>query len=182
MKTRKEVNDLLSRTIVKGSEYIEVPQRIQGFWELFPNGSIVTEELEDSGQRCKYKASVYNEGSLLATGHAFEDRKGAVNSTSYIENCETSAVGRALGFLGIGSTESIASADEVSGAIALRNAGEDPVAAAKRRLWEAAKAYAAERGADPKAVIRGVGKRPDAKMGDPAWLASVAAEFEAGGE
>lgn len=182
MKTRKEVNGLLSRTNIKGREYIDVSQRIQGFWELFPDGRIVTEELEDDGQRCKYKAGVYDGGSLLATGHAFEERKGAVNSTSYVENCETSAVGRALGFLGIGSTGSIASADEVRGAIALRNADKDPLAAAKKRLWEAAKAYAAERGADPKAVIRGVGKRPDAKMGDPAWLASVAAEFEAGGE
>lgn len=57
----------------------------------------------------------------------------------------------------------------------------DPVAAAKQRLWAAVKAYSAERGADPKAVIEGVGKRPDAAMGDPAWLASVAAEFEKGG-
>ncbi len=54
----------------------------------------------------------------------------------------------------------------------------DPLAAAKGRLWAAVKSYAAERGADPKAVIQGVEKRPDAKMGDPAWLASVAAEFE----
>ena len=54
----------------------------------------------------------------------------------------------------------------------------DPLAAAKGRLWAAVKSYAAEHGADPKAVIQGVEKRPDAKMGDPAWLASVAAEFE----
>lgn len=58
----------------------------------------------------------------------------------------------------------------------------DPLAEAKQRLWAAVKGYAAEHGADPKAVIDGVGKRPDARMGDPAWLASVAAEFEAGGE
>ncbi len=178
MTTRKEVNELLSRTNIKGREYIDVSQRIQGFWELFPNGRIVTEELEDNGQRCKYKASIYNEGDLLATGHAFEERKGMINSTSYVENCETSAVGRALGILGIGSTESIASADEVNGAVALQNAGKDPLAAAKGRLWAAVKSYAAEHGADPKAVIQGVEKRPDAKMGDPAWLASVAAEFE----
>lgn len=55
----------------------------------------------------------------------------------------------------------------------------DPVAAAKQRLWAAVKSYSAERGADPKAVIEGVGKRPDAAMDDPAWLDSVAAEFEA---
>lgn len=57
----------------------------------------------------------------------------------------------------------------------------DPVAAAKQRLWAAVKSYAAERGADPKAVIQGVEKRPDARMGDPVWLSAVAAEFEAGG-
>ncbi|WP_417351176.1 ERF family protein [Gordonibacter pamelaeae] len=57
----------------------------------------------------------------------------------------------------------------------------DPVSAAKQRLWAAVKAYAAERGADPKAVIQDIEKRPDAKMSDPAWLSAVAVEFEAGG-
>ena len=40
-----------------------------------------------------------------------------INKTSYIENCETSAVGRALGFIGLGSENSIASLEEVANAI-----------------------------------------------------------------
>ena len=50
--------------------------------------------------------------------HAYEKEGSTfINKTSYIENCETSAVGRALGFLGIGIDGSVASADEVKTAI-----------------------------------------------------------------
>jgi hypothetical protein len=49
---------------------------------------------------------------------AQEDKAASmINKTSYVENCETSAVGRALGFLGIGIETSIATADEVSMAV-----------------------------------------------------------------
>ncbi|MCX7002298.1 MAG: hypothetical protein NTV22_03380 [bacterium] len=52
-------------------------------------------------------------GRVIATGHAFEKQgSNYVNRTSYIENCETSAVGRALGILGIGVDTAIASAEE----------------------------------------------------------------------
>ena len=55
---------------------------------------------------------------IRATGHA-EEYMGSsyINKTSFIENCETSAIGRALGLLGIGIDTSIASAEEVSNAI-----------------------------------------------------------------
>ena len=53
-----------------------------------------------------------------ATGHAHEDRNSSsINKTSYIENCETSAIGRALGALGIGSDEFISSAEELNNAL-----------------------------------------------------------------
>ena len=57
--------------------------------------------------------------SLLATGYAQEtvSKNQNINRTSMLENCETSAVGRALGFVGIGSVDSIASADEMNKAI-----------------------------------------------------------------
>ena len=109
---RNEINKRLKRTNIKGRDYIEVNQRILAFWELCPNGRITTELLADDGKRCTFKASVYDGDNLLATGHSFEFQgAGMVNKTSYVENCETSAVGRALGMLGIGVTESIASAD-----------------------------------------------------------------------
>ena len=56
---------------------------------------------------------------VLGQGTAYEKEGSSnINRTSYIENCETSAVGRALGMAGFGIDTSIASAEEVSGAIA----------------------------------------------------------------
>lgn len=129
---RNDLNKRLKRTNIKGRGYIEVNQRILAFWELYPNGRIITEKLSDDGKRCDFKASVFNGDNLLATGHAFEFQSaGLVNKTSYVENAETSAVGRALGILGIGITESIASADEVQSAIAHQEKGEEPVISPK---------------------------------------------------
>ena len=198
MSSRKEVNDRLTRTNIKGRQYIDVAQRIQGFWELYPQGRIVTEMVADDGKRCVFKAEAYDmaEGGagLLATGHAYEVNSGrGVNATSYIENCETSAVGRALGMLGIGSTDSIASADEVMNAqqrqaqaakTAKKPASapqpqQDPLKAAKARLWHALQNYAAEHGGIADQLLEGVKKRPGAQMDSPEWLEDVASEFEA---
>lgn len=198
MSSRKEVNDRLTRTNIKGRQYIDVAQRIQGFWELYPQGRIVTEMVADDGKRCVFKAEAYDmaEGGagLLATGHAYEVNSGrGVNATSYIENCETSAVGRALGMLGIGSTDSIASADEVMNAqqrqaqtakTAQKPAPapqpqQDPLKAAKARLWHALQNYAAEHGGIADQLLEGVKKRPGAQMDSPEWLEDVASEFEA---
>lgn len=61
---------------------------------------------------------------VLGTGTAYEKEGSTfINKTSYIENCETSAVGRALGMAGFGIDTSIASAEEVQNAIA--NQGTD---------------------------------------------------------
>jgi len=58
------------------------------------------------------------DGNIVSTGYAQEEKTSSfVNETSFVENCETSAVGRALGFLGIGIKDSIASADELVVAI-----------------------------------------------------------------
>ena len=119
------VNSRIRTTNIKGKDYAEVNQRVLAFWELFPEGRIRTEVLEDTGTRCTVVASVFRsteEEWPAATGTAFEERKGSINSTSYLENCETSAVGRALGMLGIGATEALASAEEVAGAIAQQEA------------------------------------------------------------
>lgn len=199
MSSRKEVNDRLTRTNIKGRQYIDVAQRIQGFWELYPQGRIVTEMVADDGKRCVFKAEAYDMAErgagLLATGHAYEVNSGrGVNATSYIENCETSAVGRALGMLGIGSTDSIASADEVMNAQqrqaqaaktaqkpapAPKPQQQDPLKPAKARLWHALQNYAAAHGGIADQLLEGVRSRPDARMDDPEWLEDVASEFEA---
>ena len=65
------------------------------------------------------KATAYDElGRILATGHALEKESASyINQTSYIENCETSAIGRCLGIIGIGLTDAVASAEEIKGQI-----------------------------------------------------------------
>lgn len=115
---RHSLNEAIPRVNIKGKQYATVDARVLAFWELYPEGAIQTELLKDDGDVCVFKALVYDCGALIATGHAFEERNASyINKTSYLENCETSAVGRALGMLGIGSNGSIASADEVQGAI-----------------------------------------------------------------
>lgn len=106
---------------IKGKEYAQVNQRIKVFRMLFPEGCISTEILKLDNEMCVMKASVYDSNNkLLSSGTAYEmknDKTSFVNKTSYIENCETSAVGRALGMLGIGIDVSIASYEEVQNAV-----------------------------------------------------------------
>jgi hypothetical protein len=65
------------------------------------------------------KATIsYPDGRVASVGHAFEKQDASrINQRNHVENCETSAVGRALGLLGIGSDGSIATYEEVSNAI-----------------------------------------------------------------
>lgn len=101
---------------IKGKEYVTVAERVRGFNENFPNGSITTEVTQE-GTYVRCKAIVTPDVTLPArffTGHSEEDRtQGNINKTNATENCETSAVGRALGMMGIGIVEGIASADEM---------------------------------------------------------------------
>lgn len=117
-KELQRANAEIKTTDIKGKEYAEVNQRIKAFRMLFPNGSIVPkiEDLRDG--ICVMKATVADEnGTILAVGHAYEKEGSTfINKTSYIENCETSAVGRALGMLGIGIDTSVASYEEVANA------------------------------------------------------------------
>lgn len=113
---------------IKGKDYVQVNQRVIAFRKLFPEGMIETEIVKLEDGVCVIKAMVYDGSHLMATGHAYEKEGSTfINKTSYIENAETSAVGRALGFLGIGIDESIASAEEVETAI-LNQGSKDPVA------------------------------------------------------
>ena len=85
---------------------------------VYPDGRIETEIVALKDGVVVFKASCYDElNQLLATGFAQEKESSSfINKTSYIENCETSAVGRALGFCGFGIDSSIASYEEVENA------------------------------------------------------------------
>ena len=115
----KRVNEGLQSIDVKGKNYVEVNKRVMAFRELEPNGTITTDIVSCEGGVVVMKATVLNgNGQILGTGYAYEKESSSfINKTSYIENCETSAVGRALGFCGIGVDTSIASAEEVMNAI-----------------------------------------------------------------
>lgn len=115
----QKVNKGLKTIPIKGKDYIEVNQRVTAFRRLHPEGSISTTVQDFDNGVILVRAEIRNgEGKLLASGLALEEKmSSAINKTSYVENCETSAVGRALGFLGIGIDTAIASYDEVSHAI-----------------------------------------------------------------
>lgn len=113
----KRTDKKTGKTVSK--DYAEVNQRLKAFRMVYPNGAIIPEMIFDDNEICKFKVTVMNdEGDVLSVAHAFEVKKGSyINQTSYIENCETSAVGRALGLAGFGIDTSISSADEVKNAI-----------------------------------------------------------------
>lgn len=115
----QEANKLIKTIDVKGKDYAEVPQRIKAFRSLFPNGAIETSIISNDNQMVVMKATVRDEeGHILGEGHAYEKESSSfINKTSYIENCETSAVGRALGMCGFGIDTSVSSYEEVANAI-----------------------------------------------------------------
>ena len=113
----KKINASLTPMDIKGKKYIPVNERVKAFRELFPDGTIKTEIERCDDTYIIVRAKVYVNNEVKATAYAEEVRGSSnINRTSALENCETSAVGRALGFLGIGIDTSIASYEEVTNA------------------------------------------------------------------
>jgi hypothetical protein len=106
---------------IKGKEYVEVNERIKAFRKLeqYKGYSLESEIVELNNGVITIKAIIRdNNGVIKATGLAQEKESSSfINKTSFVENCETSAWGRALGNLGIGIDTSVASAEEVQNAI-----------------------------------------------------------------
>jgi len=109
-------------TNIRGKQYVEVNERIKFFRQedKYNLWGIHTEFPMIDSEQCLCKCTIVDaDGDVIAQGHAHEVRGSSnINKTSYVENCETSAVGRALAMLGIGIDSSIASANEVQEAIA----------------------------------------------------------------
>jgi len=103
---------------IHGKEYHTVAERVHAFRETAPDLTIETEIVRWEGDDVVVKASISDNGKLIATGLAHEVRGSTnINKTSHVENCETSAIGRALAAFGLAGTE-YATADEVANAIA----------------------------------------------------------------
>jgi uncharacterized short protein YbdD (DUF466 family) len=109
-------------TNIKGKDYVEVTERVK-YFRLSPDykgWSINTEIISMDEGQVVMKTTIRNaEEVIKSTGLAHEVQEASyINKTSYIENCETSSVGRALAMLAIGIDTSMASANEVEIAIA----------------------------------------------------------------
>lgn len=110
------------RTIsIKGKAYVAVNDRLKYFREHHAGYSLETEVISVTPEDAFMRAVIRDDtGRILATGVAREvrtDKASFVNATSYVENCETSAWGRALANFGIGIDETVTSADEVANAV-----------------------------------------------------------------
>ncbi len=134
----KKANEQIKTTDIKGKEYAEVNQRIKAFRMVYPRGGITTHMLSneiENGKNhvCIIRAIVTDEdGKELGTGTAYENEGNSyINKTSYIENCETSAVGRALGMAGFGIDTSVCSAEELQNAMLNQKGKPSPKTAQK---------------------------------------------------
>ena len=113
---------------IHGKSYAMVHDRVNYFRGevMYKDLGIETELVHFSEEHCVVRAFVRdNDNFILATGIAHEwklDPKSAVNKTSFVENAETSAIGRALACLGIGTEDAYASAFEVESAKATQAA------------------------------------------------------------
>lgn len=111
-KTNKKTGE---RTV---TQYAPVNQRVKAFRMVYPMGRIETQMLSNSDGVCIFRAVVAVGDMVLGTGTACEEEQSSfINKTSYIENCETSAVGRALGMAGFGIDTSLSSYEEAQTAI-----------------------------------------------------------------
>lgn len=140
----KQANDTIRTTDIQGKDYAEVNQRIKAFRMVYPEGSITTEIVSNENGVCVFKATVANGAIVLGTGTAYEKEGSSfINRTSYIENCETSAVGRALGMAGFGIDVSVASAEEVKNA-QLNQCKQEERKASPKQIEVLSKAYTGE--------------------------------------
>ena len=110
---------------IHGKDYVTVAERLQMFHEKYKDQtkSILTEIIQFKDGIVVVKA-VVKVGEEVYVGHAYEDiGSSKINESSSLENAETSALGRSLKFcLGMDTTESIASAEEVITAKLQQNA------------------------------------------------------------
>lgn len=127
---------------IHGRLYETVALRVRKFREAHPDWTLKTSIIDRGVDVVTMLAEITDEtGRLRATGHAEEYRKASqINRTSALENCETSAIGRALACLGLGGTE-FASADEVANALSQQKSKITPTEGALERVLPDRMAY-----------------------------------------
>lgn len=112
----EKANDEIQKLKLGSKGYAPTNERIIAYRKVYPTGSIETtiEEIKEDYVRTKTIVTDEND-KVIATASASEvnNGKNKVNITSMLENCETSSVGRALGFAGFGADTAIASAEDM---------------------------------------------------------------------
>lgn len=143
---------------IKGRPYVMVNERLKYFRgeDKYKGWRLVTSVVSFDADMCLIKAEVIdNDGMVASTGHAYEESaNGFINKTSHVENCETSAVGRALGNLGIGIDDSIASAEEIANAIEKGKQPEKPELTPTHNLWSKAVEHLSKDGSTMKDILK----------------------------
>jgi hypothetical protein len=125
-------------------DYETVEERLIKFWKDHPDGLIHTELLESQSARFIVKASIYRTEADLrpwTTGLAEETVQGrGVNATSALENCETSAIGRALANANYATKGKRASREEMGKVIA-KQVVQDTVQQVKAKMADTSQHY-----------------------------------------
>ena len=80
------------------SNYETVEERLVRWWAAYPTAQIVTTMVHYDGKTVVFRAEGMVDGRVIATGYAEEVHGSSpVNKTSFVENCETSSIGRMVG-------------------------------------------------------------------------------------
>jgi hypothetical protein len=126
------------------ADYETVEERLIKFWKDHPDGLIHTELLESQSARFIVKASIFRTEADLrpwTTGLAEETVQGrGVNATSALENCETSAIGRALANANYATKGKRASREEMT-KVAAKQVVQDTVQQVKAKMADTAQQY-----------------------------------------
>lgn len=129
---------------IKGKDYKLISARVIEFREAHPDWGMTSDVIHHDDERVIVKVCISDEtGRVRGTGLAEEDRSASrINQTSAMENCETSAFGRALAAIGFGGDASYASAEEVANAINTQEQNGDLLShmTAVRENWQSVSA------------------------------------------